>query len=308
MTSGFVGVDWGSSRLRTYLFDGDGRVVDRTARDLAMVDLSAADFAPALDAVLRPWAGRFDRVLLSGMVTSRKGWVETPYLDCPADLSDLPGAVLWRRHEDWSLAFLPGLSCRVGAADVIRGEELQLFGLDRTDAGAVAVLPGTHSKWVSIAGGQVHRFRTIVTGEIYALLRDRSLLGQLAIGEAEPGSAFVEAVRVGYHSATPLADLFTLRGRCLLGDLAQEHVASSLSGFLIGAELREAMTALGPFASPVRLIGGNAVAPFYAEAMAATAIDYRQETGDLAERGFARVAACLPRTGDSPSSIRSTAV
>jgi 2-dehydro-3-deoxygalactonokinase len=37
-------------------------------------------------------------------------------------------------------------------------------------------LPGTHTKWVVVEDGLVREFFTAPTGELFALLRDRSVL------------------------------------------------------------------------------------------------------------------------------------
>ena len=77
--------DWGTSRLRLFRIGANGVVERREG-----AGIGALDVAP--EAVLReaiaPWraTGEPDRITLCGMIGSRNGWVEVPYVGCPADV------------------------------------------------------------------------------------------------------------------------------------------------------------------------------------------------------------------------------
>ena len=79
------------------------------------------------------------------------------------------------------LRIVPGVAQRGDFPDVMRGEETQIVGAltaapDLADA--VVVLPGTHSKWMTVEHGRLSRFATAMTGEVYGLLRRESILAR----------------------------------------------------------------------------------------------------------------------------------
>ncbi len=124
-------------------------------------------FAPVLRAAVAALGGPSHLpIVLSGMITSRQGWHELPYADCPADASALARA-LHRVVEPGlgPLSFVTGLvwTGADGLPDVMRGEETQIVGQDDLAPGEAVVLPGTHSKWVVVEGGRIMRFRRHLT-------------------------------------------------------------------------------------------------------------------------------------------------
>jgi len=172
---------------------------------------------------------------------------------------------------------------------VMRGEETQLLGAIGTgERGVLAVLPGTHSKWARVEHGRVVDFTTFMTGELYGVLIDHSMLGRLA--GHEPGrfsrDAFSRGVARGLTDGELAHDIFGARTLALTGALESEHVADWLSGLLIGREVRAARAwALhaGIEPSAVRVIGADALTERYELAMT--------DAGVLAERGHADAAA-----------------
>ncbi|MGO4806814.1 2-dehydro-3-deoxygalactonokinase [Arthrobacter sp. 2MCAF15] len=67
-----------------------------------------------------------------------------------------------------------------GSCYVIRGEETQVIGaLARLGdpADATLILPGTHTKWLRVADGEIADFATVMTGELHAALLDATILG-----------------------------------------------------------------------------------------------------------------------------------
>lgn len=116
-------------------------------------------------------------VVICGMAGSRTGWIEAPYMSLPAGLTSIVAAAVRvpaRRH----VLMLPGVARRSeDAPDVMRGEETKLLGLvHRGTRDAVVVMPGTHAKWVHIADGKLSDYRSFMTGELFALLKDKSVL------------------------------------------------------------------------------------------------------------------------------------
>ena len=128
-------------------------------------------------------------VIICGMAGARQGWREAGYLDTPADVADIVRNALVVDGYPRDVRILPGIAQRdAGAPDVMRGEETQLLGLvaDGVRSGLVC-MPGTHSKWVMLAGGKVESFSTYMTGELFDVLSRYSIL-KAAIGRRCPRS------------------------------------------------------------------------------------------------------------------------
>ncbi|MES2443073.1 MAG: 2-dehydro-3-deoxygalactonokinase [Pseudomonadota bacterium] len=258
MTAGLIAIDWGTTNRRVFVLAADGAVEDRLADGLGI--LSVPDF-PAAIADLRARFGD-RRMLLAGMVGSNRGWIEAPYVRCPADLDALADGLAQAE----GAAIVPGVC---DDADVMRGEEVQLLGavaagLMATDGRAC--LPGTHAKWAAFEGGAITGFRTVMTGEMFALLRNHSILSGQLEGEVQPGPAFAEGVRRALESGELLADLFGVRARGVLGSLAAADAPSYASGLLIGSDIRIGLAFAGP--DPVALIGDPRLTALYAAALA----------------------------------------
>ena len=236
--SSLIGVDWGSTNLRAFRFDAGGRVTGRRTSSRGAAGLAPGEFATELVDTVGDWSGAGTRIVLAGMVGGRAGWHEAPYLPCPVAPAQLAAAALQIDTPLGRAVIVPGVSSRGvdGAADVMRGEETQLLGARLSDG--LVVLPGTHSKWATIEQGRIVGFTTAMTGELYALLRRHSLLGQLAPADAAfDAPAFERGVRRVLAAGTIVTLLFSARADVLLGNLAPAAVESYLSGLLIGGEI-----------------------------------------------------------------------
>ena len=229
---GFIAVDWGTTNRRAYRVDADGRCGEEFEDDRGILSMDG-DFAGAV-AEIRSRLG--DRpLLLAGMIGSNRGWIEAPYVPCPAGLDELTGALVWA---DERTAIVPGV-CDPRRADVMRGEEVQLLGAvadAMVPPDSLVCHPGTHNKWVEVAGGRIATFRTIMTGELFSLLTEHSILSDLLEGEAKPDEAFTTGVEAGLSGAGLPAELFTVRARVLLGHSARADAPSFISGLLIGSD------------------------------------------------------------------------
>lgn len=230
----FLAVDWGTTNRRIYrIEDGNVTAEEQDRRGVSVLDPAAY---PAEIASMRERHGNLP-VLLAGMVGSTIGWREAPYLPAPAGLHDLAGAMTWI---DRRTAIVPGVSrIEAGNGDVMRGEEVQLFGAvaaGLAPADALLVQPGTHCKWVDMEGGRIARFTTAMTGELFALIRGHSILaGQLG-GSVTAGPAFLAGVEDGRRRDLAAA-LFAIRAGKLLGLRDDATAAAYASGLLIGAEV-----------------------------------------------------------------------
>jgi 2-dehydro-3-deoxygalactonokinase len=291
-----LGLDWGSTRLRAYRFDGAGGVAETRALPWGSRHLPEGGFAEAFAQAVDGWPQA--PVLACGMVGSRGGWREVPYLDAPCRLDRLAGALTTvDAPGGYRLHIVPGLRDPAGP-DVMRGEETQVAGvLGRSPALAGDVrllLPGTHSKWVCVRDGVVTGFHTVMTGELFAVLRAHSILGAgPADGPADDG-AFARGVAAARNAgaAGGLSRLFCARTLMLDGALAPASVADFLSGLLIGDELRMALAAgwASPDA-PVQVVGEDALCARYLQAAGAFGLSLLAAPGAATAYGLWHVAA-----------------
>jgi 2-dehydro-3-deoxygalactonokinase len=261
---GFIAVDWGTTNRRAYRLDGAGKCIGEFEGDQGVLSVPAGGFPTAV-AEIRERLG--DKpLLLAGMVGSNRGWVEAPYIPCPASLDDLAKAVVRPSERE---AIVPGIKDDAdGHADVMRGEEVQLLGAlaaEFIDADALICHPGTHNKWVIVRRGRIDGFRTVMTGELFSLLKEHSILSDLLGGKVEVGEAFCAGVRLGLANQDLPAELFTVRAQVLLGKAKNEDAASFASGLLIGTDVRIGLSY--PTSAEVTVMGRPELTRLYAAAI-----------------------------------------
>jgi len=290
-TADWIGIDWGTTHRRAWRFAG-GRLVARI-EDAQGLTASAPHFAESLAGLLRALeVGRYaPTIVMSGMVGSASGWQEVPYLDAATSLLDLPATLqrVQRPNAPEHAWIVPGVRWRGDrdAVDVMRGEETQLLGAmhllgERSDGWYV--LPGTHSKWVQLRAGRVEWLHTYLSGELFALLRDRGTLSAImrsspehADSDLQQRSAFERGVAAAADAAVTHA-LFAARARVVTGALAPELAASFVSGALLGAEWHDMARQLDP-ATMVRLIGDATLCAHHTRC--ATQLGFRTEVLDI---------------------------
>lgn len=260
MSNRWIACDWGTSSLRVWAMDG-AQARDHAGSDRGMGTLAPAEFPEALAELLSPdWPGP---VIACGMVGARQGWIEAPYARVPC--AALPEGMT-RAPGDRDVYIIPGLA-QSAPPDVMRGEETQIAGFLALNPGwdGVICMPGTHTKWVHVSAGEVVSFRTVMTGELFALLSGNSVLRHSMEG-AWSDEAFDAAVSATLSRPERLAaDLFSLRAASLLE--GQSDGMARLSGLLIGADL----AATRPFwlGQQVAIVGGSTQAGVYSRALEA---------------------------------------
>lgn len=269
----WIAVDWGTSNLRVWAMGAEG-VIDSTSSPQGMGKLARSEFEDVLVKLIAPWLGGGQMpVVACGMVGSRQGWQEAPYRSTPCT-PVASGVLISVPTADPRLQMLiaPGLK-QLQPADVMRGEETQIAGALAMLPGfdGVICLPGTHSKWAHISAGEVISFQTYLTGELFALLSEQSVLRH---GMAEGGwqdDAFDQAVDEGLSRPEKIAArLFTLRAEGLISGLTAPAARARLSGLLIGIELAAAK----PYwlGRQVVLVGSPALSVNYARALASQGV------------------------------------
>ena len=267
----WVMVDWGTSSLRGALLNAQGEVLQERAFAQGILSVPAGGFAQVFAERFGDWMSQPQRrCLISGMAGSRQGWQEATYCPCPAGLAELGQHLLWL--QPGRIALVPGLSCVAQDAlhtpDVMRGEEVQIWGalqLAKRDS-ATLVLPGTHSKWVQVEDARITGFNTYMTGEIFALLSQHSILAKtLDLNGAFEPEIFLQGIAHSQQSSRLLHSLFAVRTLGLFERMRAPALPSYLSGLLIGDELRS--QAVSADAGPVMVIGSEALTLRYTLAL-----------------------------------------
>jgi 2-dehydro-3-deoxygalactonokinase len=265
-SDGFIAVDWGTTNRRAYRLGPDGTVLAEFEDELGVTSVPSGGFPEAV-AGITARLGDYP-MLLAGMIGSNRGWKEVPYLTCPAGVSELAAQLVWT---EWGrTAIVPGLALvDEKTGDVMRGEEVQLVGLVALEpeaANATVCHPGTHTKWARMEDGRVAQFRTAMTGELFALLREHSVLSNLLQRPVEADASFLAGVDATYAGAQLTTELFSIRARVLLSLMDEGAAASHASGLLIGADLRSGLAlAKG---SEVVVMGRPSLTRLYAAALA----------------------------------------
>lgn len=285
----FIGIDWGTTNLRGWLVDPDGGILDGHASQAGTGDLAPADFAPAMNRLAQGWPAL--PVLACGMVGSRQGWIDAPYVPSPASAATLARALVAAPGRA-DVLIVPGVALRSPSGalmDVMRGEETQAIGLE-SDAARLLLCPGTHGKWIETGHGEVRNFQTFMTGELNAVLGRHSVLRHsVGGGEAACDAHFIRAVREMLDGDALISALFSVRVGALDGRLTPGEGASRLSGLVIGAEIAAGLVRFGR--RPVSIIGDDGLTAFYAAALAeAGCNDVRRLNGATAVcKGLARI-------------------
>ena len=236
-------------------------------------------------------------MLLSGMVGSRQGWVEAPYLPCPAGAAEIAAALVdvpfGLTGGGVRVKLVPGLSDadQTDTPEVMRGEETQIIGvLDRLETDepggeGIVCLPGSHSKWARIRGRRILAYRTYLSGEAFAALRAGTILGRMMQDGTHDPAGFARGLARSGEPGHLLHHLFGVRTLGLMGQLAETASASYLSGLLIGHEVRAAL----PAEALVHLIGTPGLCALYAEAILACGGTAGIMDENAAARGLAAI-------------------
>jgi 2-dehydro-3-deoxygalactonokinase len=248
--SQLLAIDWGTSSLRGALLDNDGAVLEERAFERGILTVAPGKFATVFASCFGDWMQSSYLCLMSGMVGSQQGWQEAAYCPCPAGFNDLATHLQWLTPG--RIAIVPGLCIDSGGVpDVMRGEETQIFGALQLlgVTSATLVLPGTHSKWVSVNQHRVTNFSTWMTGEFYALLTQHSILARTLPADSPKigldSSAFEQGVAYALSGKGLLHTAFSARTLGLFNRLAKDAVPSYLSGLVVGEELKAQTLAPG---------------------------------------------------------------
>lgn len=271
-----LALDWGTTNLRGYLLDQAGNTLEHLAVAQGVRSISDGKFAEAFQRHFGHWLEQYPDipVIACGMVGSRHGWCEAPYVPTPANARHLAQrAIRIDQLAGRPFAIIPGVtdSPPGQAPDIMRGEETQLLGALAAQAGiseGVFVLPGTHSKWIKVRNGAIASFRTYMTGEFYAVLRDHSILGKLFPQTPQNTlSGFMQGLAQAQLQHGNLSHLiFSTRTLGLFEQMPPQDLPGYLSGLLIGDEIADGLRWAG--SGTITLIGSDELTRLYRQALA----------------------------------------
>ena len=280
-TDEVIAVDWGTTNRRAYRLTAAGECLGEFEDNKGVTSVERNGF-PAAIAEIRERLGDLP-LLMAGMIGSNRGWVEVPYVHCPAGAADLAGHLVFVHEE--RAAIVPGLSYLDNdRADVMRGEEVQLFGAVAAGLAPPDCLvchPGTHNKWARMENGRVTSFRTVMTGELFSMLQHRSIISEWLDERVVTETAFRDGVRRGLQGDAVTAELFSVRASVLLRRLEAANAASFTSGLLIGADIRTGLAGASGDAEVI-VMGRPELTALYAAALREIGRSPREVDGERA--------------------------
>ncbi len=291
-----IALDWGTTNSRVYLVDGAGTAADVRNARTGIMNVVGGKFAAAFAELAGDWLDAYPDapIIMCGMIGSRQGWVEAPYVRCPATIDEIAQACI--RLEvapDRVATLVPGISfaSEQGTFDVIRGEETQICGAaaladeaeETPDRGPrLIVLPGTHGKWVILRGNRIERFHTTMTGEVFDVLTHHSILGRLMPERHGPDdAAFARGLARSRQPGGLLHHIFSVRAQALSGDELGTSLPSLLSGILVGHEVA-GMADLTDGVEMATLVGSPNLCDLYARALGSIGLTATIVPGDAA--------------------------
>src|SRR5688572_12030580 len=85
-------LDWGTTSFRALLVDEADRVAGRVETEDGIQSVQAGAFEETLARAIAPWRSVKLPIYAAGMIGSRNGWIEMPYVPAPAGVDDLARA------------------------------------------------------------------------------------------------------------------------------------------------------------------------------------------------------------------------
>lgn len=295
-----IGCDWGTSFFRL-------RVID-SSTNTVLEELMSADGIATTNNKLEQESERFEffcevmsanlsllkkklafdidglSIVLSGMASSSIGMNELPYGHLPFGVKDAFGlnVEIFKNITKFpnQLILVSGLQDK---HDVMRGEEVQLLGLAHlmeldNDEETIIILPGTHSKHCFVEKGMLNHFQTYLTGELYQILSEYSILSNSVtldtpnVWTPNAMEAFSKGV-LDARDSSMLVNLFKVRTNFLFKAMNKSDNALYLSGLLIGEELTNISQPLDT--RPIILCGGENINVLYRKAVEVLGIENR---------------------------------
>ena len=243
----WIAADWGTTHIRAWAIGEEDNVLAFRESNEGMKDLQQNEFEPVLLKLIESWLDdtKVTTVMACGMVGSKQGWVETPYLKTPcAPIDNQQLTIATTKDSRIKVNLVPGVMQNY-SADIMRGEETQIAGFinKNPDFNGVVCLPGTHTKWVNVKEGQITSFNTFMTGELFGVISNHTLIRHSISIKGWNQAGFEAGIHEGFNKPGSIAsDLFSLRAESIVNDLDRDEARSTLSGLLLGVELNGAQS------------------------------------------------------------------
>ncbi|MFT5875411.1 MAG: 2-dehydro-3-deoxygalactonokinase [Clostridium sp.] len=196
-----ITLDTGTTNTRVTLWKNK-ELVDKVSREVGVRDTAIdgnnvrlkSNIKEAIDEILKKnclTLIEINKILASGMITSNVGLVEVPHLFGSVGIEELANGMVSHYIPDVvdkEIWFVPGFknssteitleNCE--AMDIMRGEEVEVIGLlERLNVKkeALIILPGSHSKFVSInRKGKITGCLTSLAGELISVITNNTII------------------------------------------------------------------------------------------------------------------------------------
>ena len=300
-----IALDWGSTKIRGWLLDPNGIEIDKIDEEFGILKIDNSKYIDIFEKQLGLWIKEHGSIpiIAAGMIGSRQGWIEAPYLNCPAGPEQLAQNLTFLKiktkliNKPISMAIVPGIQYfENGIPDVMRGEETQIAGLIWSqEKVGLCVLPGTHSKWVYTNNGRIESFTTFMTGEIFSLIEKHSIVNRLMVGKSFSKDDFILGCNQSLNSSYGfLKQIFSARTMGLFDKVNPKGIHSYLSGILIGNEIKDGLENYYKNASnkenTIILNGEESLCNLYKLALEMAGIKVNLEERQLVLKGLFQIA------------------
>jgi len=300
-----IALDWGSTRFRAWLLDSKGIEIDSIDEEFGILNINDSQYINVFDQLLGSWIKEYGSipVIASGMIGSRQGWIEAPYIDCPAGPEQLAQNLTFLNinteliKKPLSMAIVPGIKIfENGIPDVMRGEETQVAGLLWSNHQVdLCIFPGTHSKWILLNEGRIENFMTFMTGEIFSLMAKHSIVNRLMDGTSFKRDDFIIGCKQSLNSSYGLLKLiFSARTMGLFDKVMPKGIHSYLSGIIIGNEIKDGIKIFhnnsGDKEKKIILNGENSLCNLYKIAFELADVKIKFEKNNVVAKGLFQIA------------------
>jgi 2-dehydro-3-deoxygalactonokinase len=309
----FLSCDWGTTSLRLRLADSNnGRVLFEEHSDQGIADTfnlweqsgkpeneKVLFYLEVIRSLIKKMEGQVGqslngvKLIISGMASSSIGFIDIPYNPVPlaVDGSVIQTALILADSDfNHDVLVISGVKT---SDDVMRGEETQLIGC--IDPSAVVknelfIFPGTHSKHIRVRDNKITGFNTYMTGELFDLLSQKSLLkGAVEKNDDLENDTDIEFFKKGVKEAVQtnfLNSIFKVRTNHLFNTCTKRENFNYLSGLLIGTEIKDLKTSN---ADKINLVCGLNLEIYYRTALHETGIsNFKQYSAQWADAAAVR--------------------
>lgn len=268
-------IDWGTTNFRAYKYDlKKNKIKNKIEKNKGILSLKKkSDYIKVLkETLLKLNFKRNPFLLMSGMVGSKNGLFETKYVPIPCKIKTISSKTTTKKISGLKINIVPGLSIKKNNMyDVLRGEETILIGaIQKTNTKKRCYLccPGTHSKWIMVEGDNIKNFSTYMSGEIYSVLSNYTILSKSLSKNNKISKKFLhkgfKLVSKGMNISNIL---FNVRTMDIFKQNNKDERKSFLSGLIIGMEIFEICKQKKITQSKIILISNGPLIKIYSEAL-----------------------------------------